>query len=214
MARIGERPPGSGRVLTPKLPPHAPGMAIGLYGGSFNPPHAAHRLVSRLALKRLELDRLWQLVTPGNPLKDNAALPALGERMAAAARLSAHPRVEVAGIEAAIGVRRSHDLVAHLVERCPGVGFVWIMGADNLATLHRWGRWRELAELVPIAVIDRPGATFAATNAPAAQTLARFRIDEADAGRLAWAAPPAWCFLHGLRSPLSSTALRGAGRAD
>lgn len=195
-------------MTLPVLPPHAPGMVIGLYGGSFNPPHAAHRHVSLVALRRLRLDRVWLLVSPGNPLKDNAALPPIDERAAAARRLTAHPRIVVSDVERRIGATRTYDVVARLTSRCPGVRFVWIMGADNLAAFHRWGRWRELANLVPIVVVDRPGATFAPLSAPAARALAGRRIDERDAPLLAGLPPPAWCFLHEPRSALSSSALR------
>lgn len=199
----------TGRALTPRLPPHAPGMAIGLYGGSFNPPHEAHRKVALQALRRLGLDRVWLLVSPGNPLKDNAGLPPLERRLDAARRLMAHPRLTVTGVEAAIGAVRTFEVIAHLKARCPDVRFVWIMGADNLATFHGWRDWRRLAGLVPIAVIDRPGATYAPLSSPAARALSRWRVDESDAGSLAWREPPAWAFLHGPRSDLSSTALRG-----
>ena len=201
----------SGRLLTPKLPPHAPGMTIGLYGGSFNPPHEAHRKVALTALKRLGLDRLWILVTPGNPLKDHDGLPPLDERIAAVRRLIRHPRVEVTGVEREIGSSRTCQVLAYLRARAPDVRFVWVMGADNLEDLHRWGRWRAIMETAPVAVVDRPGASFSALSARAAQTYAGRRIDESDALRLAYAPAPAWMFLHGPRSSLSSTALRGGG---
>lgn len=185
-------------------------MAIGLYGGSFNPPHAAHRRVATLALRRLGLDRVWLLVSPGNPLKDNRDLPPLGQRMAAARAVVAHPRVAVTDVELRLGAVHTVELVAYLVSRCPDVRFVWIMGADNLVSFHRWRRWRDIAAMVPIAVVDRPGATFAPLNAVAAQAFRGARLDEADAGALADASPPAWTFLHEPRSPLSSTALRRA----
>ncbi|MBS7543715.1 nicotinate-nucleotide adenylyltransferase [Ancylobacter oerskovii] len=191
-----------------RIPPSAPGMRIGLYGGSFNPPHAAHRAASLLALKKLGLDRVWWLVTPGNPLKDNNGLPPLAERLALARRVADHPALVPTGLEAGLGTRYSHDTVAELVRRRPGVRFVWLMGADNLASFHRWQRWRDIAALVPIAVIDRPGLSLNATAAPAARALERWRLDERWAGRLAGLPPPAWVFLHGLKSPLSSTALR------
>ncbi|MEZ0212830.1 MAG: nicotinate-nucleotide adenylyltransferase [Xanthobacteraceae bacterium] len=191
-----------------RLPPLAPGLRVGLYGGSFNPPHAAHRAASLLALKRLRLDRVWWLVSPGNPLKDNGALPPLDARLAAAARLAHHPALVPTGFEAMLGTRYSVDTVATLCRRFPAVRFVWIMGADNLVNFHRWHRWRELAGLVPIAVVDRPGASLAAVGAPAAQALARWRLDERDAPRLASRPPPAWVYLHGLKSPLSSTQIR------
>ena len=191
-----------------RIPPSAPGMRIGLYGGSFNPPHAAHRAASLLALKKLGLDRVWWLVTPGNPLKDNNGLPSLAERLALARQVAEHPALVPTGLEAGLGTRYSHDTVAELVRRRPGVRFVWLMGADNLASFHRWQRWRDIAALVPIAVIDRAGLSLNATAAPAARALERWRLDERLASRLADAPAPAWVFLHGLKSPLSSTALR------
>ncbi|QIB36198.1 nicotinate-nucleotide adenylyltransferase [Ancylobacter pratisalsi] len=185
-------------------------MRIGLYGGSFNPPHAAHRAASLLALKRLGLDQVWWLVTPGNPLKDNNGLPPLAERLGAARRVANHPRLVPTGLEVGLGTRYSHDTVAALTRRFPRVRFVWLMGADNLASFDRWQRWKDIAELVPIAVIDRPGCTFPAIASPAATALRRWRIGEEDAGRLTTVKPPAWVFLHGLKSPLSSTQLRAA----
>ncbi len=202
--------PRTGGVV-PVLPRHAPGLRIGLLGGSFNPAHHGHLLMSRIALRRLGLDRVWWLVTPGNPLKNNAGLPPITARIAAARRLARDPRIDVTGFEADIGTRFTHDTIAYLVRRCPRVHFVWLMGADNLAGFHRWQRWQRIAQLLPIAVIDRPGATLKADRATAATALGRYRMDESDALLLPVAPPPAWVFIHGLRSDLSSTALRAAG---
>ena len=184
------------------------GMRIGLLGGSFNPAHAAHRAASLLAWKRLGLDRVWWLVTPGNPLKDARALAPLPERIANARTAASSPFIEVTGIEARLGTRFTHDTVSRLRSRFPAVHFVFLMGADNLAGFHHWRRWRELAGLVPIAVIDREGWTFRALASPAAHALAAARVPEAGALALAAIQPPAWAFLHGLKSPQSSTALR------
>jgi nicotinate-nucleotide adenylyltransferase len=183
-------------------------MRIGLFGGTFDPPHAAHRAASLLALRRLGLDRLWWLVTPGNPLKDTRGLAPLAQRMAAAAALSRHPRIDITGFEAALGVRYSYQTIAYLVTHCPGVRFVWIMGADNLRHFHRWQRWRDIAALVPIAVIDRLGPSLYSTAGVASQALGRARIPESAARTLPERKPPSWIYLHGLKSPLSSTALR------
>lgn len=190
------------------LPPHAPGMRIGLLGGSFNPPHEAHRLVALTALRRLGLDAVWWLVTPGNPLKTGRGLAPLAERIEAARLLARHPAIHVTGIEAALGTRFTFDTIAALKQRCSGVRFVWIMGADNLAQFHLWQNWRGIASMLPIAVVDRPGASLRACSGVAAQALARYRLNESDGRLLASARPPAWIFLHGLKSPLSSTALR------
>jgi len=191
-----------------RLPAHTPGLKIGLFGGTFDPPHAAHRAACLLAMARLGLDRVWWLVTPGNPLKDTRGLSSLAERIAAAKKLAHNPRIVVTGVEAQMRSRYTHDTVRTLAARCRGVHFVWIMGADNLRSFHRWQKWRQIANIVPIAVVDRVGPSLYATAGPAAQALARFRIPESAAKSLPRRKPPAWVFLHGLKSPLSSTALR------
>lgn len=190
------------------LPPHAPGMRIGLFGGTFDPPHHAHVAASLLAMKRLRLDRVWWLVTPGNPLKNTSGLAPLAERLAAARALTHHPRIDVTGLEAAIKTRFTYDTISWLIGRCPGVRFVWIMGADNLRNFHRWQKWRDIAKLVPIAVVDRLGPSLYAAASPAGQAMRASRLPETAASSLADRKAPAWSFLHGLKSPLSSTALR------
>jgi nicotinate-nucleotide adenylyltransferase len=191
------------------IPFHTNGMRIGLLGGSFNPPHAAHRAISLFALKRLKLDRVWWLLTPGNPLKDTGRLHGLSERADAARDVADDPRIDISCLEAVIGVRYTVDTIIHLRRRVSGVRFVWIMGADNLAQFHRWRNWRHIAKLMPIAVVDRGEAGLRALASPAAQALARSRIDTDDAASLADRRPPAWIFLHGLKLRLSSTQLRG-----
>jgi nicotinate-nucleotide adenylyltransferase len=183
-------------------------MRIGLFGGTFDPPHAAHLGVTLLALKRLDLHRVWWLVTPGNPLKDTRGLAPLPRRIAQAQALAQHPRIEVTGLEAVINTRYTYDTLRYLVRRCPGVRFVWIMGADNLRSFNRWQRWRQIADLMPMAVVDRMGSSLYATGGRAAQALARFRRPEREARALPTMDPPAWVYLHGFKSPLSSTALR------
>jgi nicotinate-nucleotide adenylyltransferase len=185
-------------------------MRIGLFGGTFDPVHAAHRAACLLAMKRLGLDRVWWLVTPGNPLKDTRGLAPLAERLHAAQVLAHHPRIDVTDLETQLGTRFTHQTIAHLRRRCPGVRFVWIMGADNLRSFHRWQRWRDIAALVPIAVVDRLGPSLYATAGIAGQALAYARLPESAARTLPERRPPAWLYLHGLKSPLSSTALRAA----
>jgi nicotinate-nucleotide adenylyltransferase len=191
-----------------RLPPYAPGLRIGLLGGSFNPPHAAHRAISLLALRRLQLDQVWWLVTPGNPLKDVRTLPPLPERMAAAQAMARHPRITVTDIEAQISTRYSIDTIRYLLHRCPGVRFAWLMGADVLAEFHRWREWRAIFRTIPIAVVDRSSLGPRALAAPAAQAFQKTRLSEPRAPLLPTRSPPAWVFLHGLKLPVSSTALR------
>ena len=146
-------------------------------------------------------------MTPGNPLKKNGPAP-LERRIAASRRLARHPRIAVTAFERDLPTRYTADTLAHVVTRRPDARFVWIMGADNLATFHEWQQWRRIAETLPIAVVDRPGSTLSFTSSRAAIALARHRIDESDAPLLAAMPPPAWVFLHGPRSSQSSTAIR------
>jgi nicotinate-nucleotide adenylyltransferase len=204
---VAARPRVPARVV---LPPYAPGMRIGLFGGTFDPAHAAHRAACLLVLRRLGLDRVWWLVTPGNPLKDTGGLAPLAARIAAARALAHHPRIDVSGLEAELGTSYTYETILYLVQRCPGVRFVWIMGADNLRSFHRWQRWRGIAGLVPIAVVDRLGPSLYSLASAAGQALAYARLPELAAKTLPDRKPPAWVYLHGLKSPLSSTALRAA----
>lgn len=192
------------------LPLHTPGMRIGLFGGSFNPAHEAHRAVSLLAMKKLQLDRLWWIVTPGNPLKDTRELPALDARIAQATALADHPHIDVTGFEAVIGTKYSCDTIRWLRTEAPGTHFVWIMGADNLKTFHHWKNWRDIFLMLPIAVVDRGGLSLRAASGPAAISFAKARIPETQAATLPDLPPPAWVYLHGVKSDLSSTQIREA----
>lgn len=196
-----------------RVPPGAPGLKVGLYGGSFNPPHEGHLHVALTALRRLGLDQVWWLVTPGNPLKEQGELAALDKRIAAVRDLAEHPRFIVTAFEAAHDFSYTADTIAFLKQRRRQVNFVWVMGADNLAGFHRWQHWREIAETMPFAIVDRPGSSLAPLYSKAAQTLSRRRIDERDAQGLALLEPPAWSFLHAPLNPLSSTHLRSRARA-
>jgi nicotinate-nucleotide adenylyltransferase len=185
-------------------------MCIGLLGGSFDPAHAGHALISREALKRFGLDEVWWLVSPGNPLKARGPAP-LAERMAHARTVMRHPRVRVTDLEARFGTRYTHATLRALIKAYPGVRFVLLMGADNLASLHHWDRWREIMEMVPVGVMARPGQRISARMSPASRHFRRFRLRGREAGLLCISEPPRWCFLNVPMSDLSSTALRAKG---
>jgi nicotinate-nucleotide adenylyltransferase len=207
VAQLNQAPVAS-QSVSQAIPLYTQGMRIGLLGGSFNPPHLAHRAISLFAIKRLKLDRVWWLVTPGNPLKGQGDAHDLDERADAARQMAHDPRIDVSCLEAVIGTRYTVDTISYLRRRASGLRLVWIMGADNLAQFHRWRNWRRIASEVPIAVIDRPPQSFRALAAPAAQALARYRIPENQAAGLADQRPPAWVFLTGMKMTLSSTGLR------
>lgn len=191
-----------------RMPYVEKGMQVGLFGGSFNPPHAGHALVAEIALRRLALDQLWWMVTPGNPLKSVRELAPLTERLRLSEEITKNPRIKVTAFEAAHHIRFTADTLALVRARNPGVDFVWIMGADSLRDFHRWQRWRQIMLTFPIAVIDRPGATLSFLSSVMAKTFDYARVDERDAQRLAHMRAPAWTFIHGPRSPLSSSAIR------
>jgi nicotinate-nucleotide adenylyltransferase len=194
-----------------RLPPFAPGMRIGLLGGSFDPPHAGHVAISETALRSLRLDQVWWLVSPHNPLKANVPADLLA-RIAAARAIATDGRIKATGIEAALGSVYTADTLRRLLPRLTGTMPVWLMGADALASFHRWRDWQAIAATVPIAVLNRPGMALAALASPAAHALRRWRRDESDAALLPGTAPPAWVFLRFPSVIASSTALRNARR--
>jgi nicotinate-nucleotide adenylyltransferase len=189
-------------------------MRIGLLGGSFNPAHAGHRHISLAALARLGLDRVWWVVTPGNPLKNHEELAPLGERIANAVRIAAHPRIDVTGFEADLPSPYAIDTIHYLRRRYPGVHFVWIMGGDNLAQIHKWRRWQDIFCTVPVLVIDRPHARHRAFASPAAAHFRAALKGEEHATALAQTVPPAWVYLPLPLNKCSSSAIRDAAKAN
>ena len=201
-ARITARPPIAG-----------PGQTIGLLGGSFNPPHVAHRLISEVALKRLGLDKVWWVVSPGNPLKKRNETAPLAERLRLCRAIATNPHIVVTDFEADLPSPYTASTLAFLKARSPLVRFVWIMGADNLATFDRWQRWREIFTMVPVVVVDRPGWRLKALASKPARAFAASRLPETEAGTLATRPAPAWTFLTGPLSHVSSTAIRNQAKA-
>ena len=190
------------------MPAARKGAKIGLFGGSFNPPHAGHVLVAELALERLGLDQVWWMVTPGNPLKDVRELAPLSKRIALSEALMRDKRIHVTAFEAVYHVRYTADTLALVRKHNPDMHLVWIMGADNLMNFHHWQEWDEIARTYPIAVINRPGSNMAAEDSVMAQQFDAARLPETEASRLAVTPAPAWVFIHGPQSDLSSTQLR------
>lgn len=180
-----------------------------LFGGSFDPPHAGHRLIAEAALKQLKADFVWWLVSPQNPLKARKAGDG-ARRLQATRHMARHPKFIVTDEEVRLGTQYAVDTVAALQARYPHVTFIWLIGADNLATMHKWKAWQGLMGAVPLAVYPRPGATIKALAAPAAQRFAAHRLPRAAAADLCRHQAPAWVVLDGPQSPQSSTALRQA----
>lgn len=184
------------------------GMVIGLLGGSFDPAHGGHVHITREALKRMGLDRVWWLVSPGNPLKSRGPAP-LADRMAHARKVMRDPRVVVTDLEAQLGTRFTAETLKSLKALYPGVRFVWLMGADNLVQFHRWDSWEDILRMVPVGVLARPGWGVRARMSKAARI---YGGDLVDRGEVLRSKPaPAWCFVNLPMDGSSSSAIRAQG---
>ena len=189
------------------FPPAEAGMVVGLLGGSFDPAHAGHAHITREALKRFHLDRVWWLVSPGNPLKTEGPAP-IDLRLAQARAVMDDPRVVITDLESHLGTRATADTLDRLTALYPGVRFVWLMGADNLAQFHRWDRWQSILARVPVGVLARPGFGVAARLSVAARM---FRAAEVPPRGLGLRDAPAWAFVNVPLVDLSSSAIRARG---
>ncbi|MEO9683266.1 MAG: nicotinate-nucleotide adenylyltransferase [Tateyamaria sp.] len=192
------------------LPFARSGQTIGLLGGSFDPAHEGHAHITREAMKRFGLTRVWWLVSPGNPLKAHGPAP-LDQRMERARGVIQDPRVTVTDIEGTLGTRYTAQTLAALMRRYPGVRFVWLMGADNLAQLHHWQDWQWIMDHVPVGVLARPDDRISARLSRAARLYAPYRITGRASQTLVRADAPAWCFVNVPMSGQSSSAIRAAG---
>jgi len=186
----------------------APGLRVGVLGGSFNPAHDGHMHISLLALKQLQLDEVWWMVSPQNPLKSTKDMAPYDERLANAEIFIRHPCIRVTDIECRLGTSYTVDTLAALKLAFPRVQFVWLMGADNLAQMSRWRRWTRIFNLVPIAVFDRAPYSFDALAGKAAQAFSRFKMRARKAPDLVECTPPAWIFFHTRLHPGSATLIR------
>ena len=184
------------------------GPAVGLFGGSFNPAHRGHLHVAQAGLRELQLDQVWWLVSPQNPLKP--AQPSAASRSDTIRALGLPRAMLVSHVESELGTRYTVDLIRALRRRHPSTRFVFMMGADNLLQLPQWREWQAIAQLVPLAVIARPGASVRARLGQAARMMADSRVPERRAHTLKDCNPPAWTYLTLPLNPLSSTALRAA----
>nr|WP_151718622.1 nicotinate-nucleotide adenylyltransferase [Gemmobacter serpentinus] len=187
------------------------GMKVGLLGGSFDPAHAGHVHITREALRRFGLDRVWWLVSPGNPLKARQPAP-MAQRLAHARALMQHPRVQITDLEARLGTRFTAATLRKLRAIYPGVRFVWLMGADNLVQFHRWDHWEEIMQTVPVGVLARPGWGVKGRLGRAARVYGSDRVSEGAAGDLGDIPAPAWCLADVPLNDLSSTEIRARGQ--
>ncbi len=191
-----------------KLPPFGRGQRIGLFGGSFNPAHEGHRMVALYALKRLQLDWVWWLVSPQNPLKDTKETGEYKTRLAFTKTIANHPRFVVTNLENQIHSRNTAQTLISMQNAFSQAHFVWIMGADSFSDLDRWKRWNYIVDSLPLAVLARPGYSVRALGSQAANRYAKNRVPNEQAGMLAKRRAPAWVFVSMPLRKESSTAIR------
>lgn len=211
------RMPASEAPALPRAGADRRRLKVGLMGGSFNPAHDGHRHVAETAIKHLGLDEVWWLVSPQNPLKPRYDMAPFAERLASARKVARHPRIRVKDIELHLGTHYTADTLVALHRRCPHMSFVWIMGADNLTSFHRWERWSLICHTAVIAVFDRPSYSLRALASRAAKRFARARVPERASKTLVSRRPPAWVFLHTRHHAASATRIRAErrnGRAE
>lgn len=204
-AEVVPEPPASSSLTIEPL-------RVGLLGGSFNPAHEGHRYISLEALKRLDLDQVWWLVSPQNPLKPVAGMAPLAQRLARAKAVARHPRIRPMALETRLRTRYTIDTVRRLCA-LPDHRFVWLMGADNLGQIPRWRHWRAIFETLAIAVFERHPYSYAALAGAAARRYADARLPDARACDLLATTPPAWVFVRLRPHPASATAIRARGGA-
>jgi nicotinate-nucleotide adenylyltransferase len=202
--RSGEIPKG----VFAGAPPARAGMRIGIMGGSFDPPHKGHLHITEEAIKRLRLDAVWWLVSPGNPLKQQGPWPLAKRLEQTMALVDDHPKIRVSALEQKLGSSYTAETLGYLTRRFPSTRFVWLMGGDNLVGIHHWRDWKRIFKLVPIAVLDRPGSRFKALASPAAHVFRSCRLPVRQAALLANAPPPRWTYMTIPLNQRSSTAIR------
>lgn len=185
-----------------------------MLGGSYNPAHEGHAHIAALALKRLRLDQVWLLVSPGNPLKPSQGMADMADRLRSARSIADGRRIVATTVESRLHTRFTFDTLRALRRRFPRVCFVWLMGADNLVQLPRWQHWRGIAATMSFAVMPRPTYNGRALSSQAARTLRRFLLPSRAAPSLPCQTPPAWTFLPAKQHPASATAIRRRGESD
>ena len=193
------------------MPLATQGLRIGLLGGSFDPPHSGHMHISKWAIKEFSLDRIWWLVSPGNPLKKDAPAD-LDRRLSACNKLVNHPKVIVTDLERVFNTRYTAQTLTSLKSQYRGVRFVWLMGADNLAEFHKWDRWQDIMHMLPVGVMARPNQQLAANCSTAARIFRESRLSAQSSTALPFKEAPSWSLLTGPMDDESSSKIRAKGK--
>ena len=186
------------------------GTTIGLLGGSFDPPHSGHVHITNQALQTLSLNKIWWLVSPGNPLKPKGPL-SLIKRVNECKKIVQNPNVVVSDIEVRLNTYFTAHTLRKLFTLYPRARFVWLMGADNLTNFHNWEEWTWIMENIPLGIMARPGEQVKAGLSQTALRYRRFRVNSYNASAIPFMRAPAWSLLGGPMRDVSSTKIRSTG---
>ena len=185
------------------------GLKIGLMGGSFNPPHNGHLKIAKLALKNLNLDEVWWLVSTKNPLKTSKGLMSLSKRVKLTKKIANHPKFLVLNIENNLKTKNSYDLLKKILPRLSNMKLIWIMGSDNLFNFSKWYKAKKISNLLPFAIFNRRGSPLRSINSKGAYVLGK-RINSSRLKLLSISEPPIWGYFHNVNINISSTIIRGS----
>ncbi|ADR52166.1 nicotinic acid mononucleotide adenylyltransferase [Candidatus Liberibacter solanacearum CLso-ZC1] len=193
-----------------RMPKVEAGMKIGLFGGTFNPPHYGHIEIAHIAIKKLNLDQLWWIISPYHPIKSYNSPSPLIKRIALSKSLVKNPRIRITAFEKPLSLNHTQTFhtILQVKKHNKLVNFIWIMGADNIKSFHHWHHWKRIVMTVPIAIIDRFDVTFNYISSPMAKTFEHARLDESLSHTLCETPPPSWTFIHDKHHIISSTAIR------
>ncbi|WP_238996886.1 nicotinate-nucleotide adenylyltransferase [Entomobacter blattae] len=183
-------------------------IRVGLLGGSFNPAHKGHMDLALFSLRRFQLDQVWLMVSPGNPLKPIAGMAPFLRRLDSVKSKITSPRLIATDIEQAIQKKYTYETIKILKARFPHAQFIWLMGADSLIQFPRWKFWKRLAALVPIGIVPRPSYTYKALHGQAASYLRHGRLGSKAFSSGAFHQLPSWCLPLAKENQISATAIR------
>lgn len=182
---------------------------VGILAGSFNPAHKGHVALSLESIKQLKLDQVWWIVTRKNPLKTNEDLLPFNIRVSKAIDLCApHRKIQVTDLEETFHTTYSFKTVDCLLSCFPNVKFVWIIGADNLLSFHRWKQSEQIFARIPIAVLARNYSIHKATRSKTAIKYRKSRISSGQCVNLLLRPPPIWTFCSWKEQHISGTEIR------
>ena len=190
-----------------KLPYATRGQKIGLLGGSFDPAHEGHIHITKEAMKQFDLDQVWWLISPGNPLKKKKPEDIL-DREKGANSLLQNSYVTVTDLEFQLNTRYTYETILEIKRLYIGVSFVWLMGSDNLETFNLWKNWKVIVDEVPIGIINRPGENYFTRKNIMTESCKAYKLPMSFRKLLAFKKPPAWCFISAPLNSTSSTQIR------